>query len=83
MARVSPHSTPPPFAAPPITGPGNPLVFNVHGSSERVTSQTLLAPKPAPFPQYDLGVPVGPIAPAACHLYTHAIWATDRVSGAT
>ena len=51
-----------PFAVPP-TAPA--AVINAAGSSERVTSQTLPAPTPAPFPQYDLGVPVGPIAPGA------------------
>ena len=51
-----------PFAVPPTAPAG--ILFNAAGSSERVTSQTVPgAPPPAPFPQYDLSVPVGPIAP--------------------
>jgi hypothetical protein len=46
-----------PLAVPP-TAPG--IVFNAAGSSEKLTAPTVPA---TPFPQYDLGIPVGPIAP--------------------
>jgi hypothetical protein len=46
-----------PFGVPP-TAPG--VVFNAAGSSEKLTAPTVPAP---PFPQYDLGVPIGPIPP--------------------
>ncbi|MGH6848583.1 MAG: heme-binding protein [Methylocella sp.] len=48
-----------PFAVPPtpkVTG----IVFNAAGSSEKLTAPTVPAP---PFPEYDLGVPIGPIPP--------------------
>jgi hypothetical protein len=45
-----------PFPAPPIA-PG--LVINAAGSSERETAPTVPA---TPFPQYDLSIPIGPIA---------------------
>lgn len=44
-----------PFGVPP-TAPG--IVFNAAGSSEKLTAPTVPA---APFPQYDLTVPIGPI----------------------
>jgi hypothetical protein len=46
-----------PFGVPP-TAPG--IVFNAAGSSEKLTAPRVPA---APFPQYDLTVPIGPIAP--------------------
>jgi hypothetical protein len=46
-----------PFAVPP-TAPG--IVFNAAGSSEKLTAPTVPA---APFPQYDFGIPIGPIPP--------------------
>jgi len=52
-----------PLAVPPTAPAG--IAFNAAGSSERQTSQTSPAPPPAPFPQYALSVPVGPIAPGA------------------
>jgi hypothetical protein len=45
-----------PFAVPP-TAPD--IAFNAAGSSERLTAPTVPA---TPFPQYDLSIPVGPIA---------------------
>ena len=45
-----------PFGVPP-TAPG--IAFNAAGSSEKLTAPTVPA---TPFPQYDLTVPVGPIA---------------------
>jgi hypothetical protein len=45
-----------PFAVPP-TAPG--IVFNAAGSSEKLTAPTVPA---TPFPQYEVSVPVGPIA---------------------
>ena len=49
-----------PFAVPP-TAPAPPgIVFNAAGSSEKLTAPTVPA---TPFPQYDISVPVGPIAP--------------------
>jgi hypothetical protein len=51
-----------PFGAPP-SAPNPPgVVFNAAGSSEKLTAPTVPA---APFPQYDLGIPIGPIAPGA------------------
>ena len=55
------NSTPfavPPFLPPPPTPPT--VAFNAAGSSEKLTAAKIPAP---PFPQYDLGVPVGPIPP--------------------
>jgi hypothetical protein len=55
------NSTPfavPPFPTPP---PPNPVIaFNAAGSSEKLTAPTIPAP---PFPQYDVSIPDGPIAP--------------------
>ncbi len=47
-----------PFAVPPTapTPPGS--VFNAAGSSEKLTAPTVPA---TPFPQFDLGIPIGPI----------------------
>jgi hypothetical protein len=45
-----------PFAVPP-TAPG--IVFNAALSSEKLTAPTVPAP---PFPEYDVTVPIGPIA---------------------
>jgi hypothetical protein len=45
-----------PFAVPP-TAPG--IVFNAAGSSEKLTAPTVPA---TAFPQYDVSVPIGPIA---------------------
>jgi hypothetical protein len=46
-----------PFGVPP-TAPG--IVFNAAGSSEKLTAPTVPA---TPFPQYDITVPIGAIAP--------------------
>jgi hypothetical protein len=46
-----------PFGVPP-TAPG--IVINAAGSSEKLTAPTVPA---APFPPYDLSIPIGPIAP--------------------
>jgi hypothetical protein len=46
-----------PFGVPP-TAPG--IVINAAGSSEKLTAPTVPA---TPFPQYDLSIPIGPIAP--------------------
>ncbi len=49
-----------PFGVPP-TAPNPPgIVLNAAGSSEKLTAPTVPA---TPFPQYDLSVPIGPIAP--------------------
>jgi hypothetical protein len=45
-----------PFGVPP-TAPG--IVFNAAGSSEKLTAPTVPAPA---FPEYDLTIPIGPIA---------------------
>jgi len=45
-----------PFGVPP-TAPG--IVFNAAGSSEKLTAPTVPA---TPFPEYDLSIPIGPIA---------------------
>ena len=45
-----------PFGVSP-TAPG--IVFNAAGSSEKLTAPTVPAP---PFPEYDLTIPIGPIA---------------------
>lgn len=51
-----------PFAVPPLppAPPPPPVAFNAAGSSEKLTAATIPAP---PFPEYDLGIPSGPIAP--------------------
>lgn len=48
-----------PFGVPPTvpTPPG--IIFNAAGSSEKLTAPTVPA---TPFPQYDLTIPIGPIA---------------------
>jgi hypothetical protein len=56
------NSTPfgvPPFPGPPIVPPPPAIVFNAAGSSEKLTAPTVPA---TPFPQYDVSVPIGPIA---------------------
>ncbi len=50
-----------PFAVPPFAGPAPAAIaFNAAGSSEKLTAATIPAP---PFPEYDLTIPEGPIAP--------------------
>lgn len=53
-----------PFAVPPTVPVPPFIVFNAAGSSEKLTAPTI-GPGPAglPFPQYDLSIPVGAIAP--------------------
>lgn len=48
-----------PFAVPP-SAPG--IAFNAAGSSEKLTAPHVPGGAP-PFPQYDLSIPIGPIAP--------------------
>ena len=51
-----------PFAVPPFPPPPPPapvVAFNAAGSSEKLTAPTVPAP---PFPEYDVSIPIGPIA---------------------